>query len=84
MRPGSLTLLLAPWFEQATGVDADRDMLAEGSSLAEQAGIGNVEWLHLLAEELPRGSGPIPGDQLRAVIPLDGSVPGGSHGTQNA
>ena len=31
--PGSLTLLLAPWFEQATGVDADRDMLAEAKRL---------------------------------------------------
>jgi trans-aconitate methyltransferase len=26
--PGNFTLLLAPWFEQATGVDADREMLA--------------------------------------------------------
>ena len=31
--PGSLTLLLAPWFEQATGVDADQDMLAEAKQL---------------------------------------------------
>jgi trans-aconitate methyltransferase len=31
--PGSLTLLLAPWFEQATGIDADRDMLAEAKRL---------------------------------------------------
>ena len=56
--PGSFTLLLAPWFELATGVDADRDMLAEASRLAEQAGIGNVEWLQLRAEELPGGLGP--------------------------
>lgn len=55
--PGSLTLLLAPWFEQATGVDADRDMLAEAGRLAEQARIGNVEWLRLRAEELPAGLG---------------------------
>jgi ubiquinone/menaquinone biosynthesis C-methylase UbiE len=55
--PGSLTLLLAPWFEQVTGVDADRDMLAEASRLAEQAGTGNVGWLHLRAEELPAGLG---------------------------
>jgi SAM-dependent methyltransferase len=55
--PGSLTLLLAPWFEQATGVDADRDMLAEASRLAVQSGIGNVEWLLLRAEELPAGLG---------------------------
>ena len=56
--PGSFTLLLAPWFELATGVDDDRDMLAEASRLAEQAGIGNVEWLQLRAEELPGGLGP--------------------------
>ncbi|HEX3205894.1 MAG TPA: methyltransferase domain-containing protein, partial [Propionibacteriaceae bacterium] len=31
--PGSLTLLLAPWFEQTTGIDADRDMLAEAKRL---------------------------------------------------
>jgi SAM-dependent methyltransferase len=55
--PGSFTLLLAPWFAQATGIDADRDMLAEASRLAEQAGIGNVEWLQLRAEELPGGLG---------------------------
>jgi SAM-dependent methyltransferase len=55
--PGSLTLLLAPWFEQATGVDADRDMLAEAKRLAEQAGVRNIEWLHLRAEELPAGLG---------------------------
>ena len=55
--PGSLTLLLAPWFEQATGVDADRDMLAEARRLAAQSGIGNAEWVHLRAEELPAGLG---------------------------
>jgi trans-aconitate methyltransferase len=30
-RPGSLTLLLAPHFAAATGVDADQDMLAEAA-----------------------------------------------------
>jgi SAM-dependent methyltransferase len=55
--PGSLTLLLAPWFEKATGVDADRDMLAEARRLAAQSGVGNVEWVHLRAEELPAGLG---------------------------
>jgi ubiquinone/menaquinone biosynthesis C-methylase UbiE len=55
--PGSLTLLLAPWFEQATGVDADLDMLAEAERVAAQTGVGNVEWLHLRAEQLPAGLG---------------------------
>jgi ubiquinone/menaquinone biosynthesis C-methylase UbiE len=55
--PGSLTLLLAPWFELAAGVDADLDMLAEAERLAAQSGVGNVEWLHLRAEQLPAGLG---------------------------
>ena len=55
--PGNFTLLLAPWFEQATGLDADWDMLAEAQRRAAQAGIGNVEWLQLRAEELPAGLG---------------------------
>ena len=54
---GSFTLLLAPWFEQATGVDANRDMLAEAKRLAAQSGVRNIEWLHLRAEELPAGLG---------------------------
>jgi SAM-dependent methyltransferase len=56
--PGNFTLLLAPWFEQATGLDADRDMLAEATRRAAQAGLGNVQWLQLRAEELPAGLGP--------------------------
>jgi SAM-dependent methyltransferase len=55
--PGSLTLLLAPWFAKATGVDADLDMLAEAERLAAQSGIGNIQWLHMRAEELPAGLG---------------------------
>jgi SAM-dependent methyltransferase len=55
--PGSLTLLLAPWFEQATGVDADREMLAEAERLAVQSGVRNLEWVQLRAEELPAGLG---------------------------
>jgi SAM-dependent methyltransferase len=56
--PGSLTLLLAPWFEQATGLDADAQMLAEGARQADAAGITNVEWLQLRAEDLPPELGP--------------------------
>jgi SAM-dependent methyltransferase len=55
--PGNFTLLLAPWFAQATGVDADRDMLAEAARRAERAEIDNVQWLQLRAEELPAGLG---------------------------
>lgn len=50
--PGSLTLLLAPWFERATGLDADAQMLAEGARQAAAAGITNVDWVTLRAEDL--------------------------------
>ncbi|MDQ1739095.1 MAG: hypothetical protein QOE53_747 [Pseudonocardiales bacterium] len=51
--PGSLTLLLAPWFEQAIGLDADAEMLVEGARQADAAGISNVDWVQLRAEDLP-------------------------------
>jgi SAM-dependent methyltransferase len=56
--PGSLTLLLAPHFAAATGVDADAGMLAEAARLAAAAGITTVEWRRLRAEELPADLGP--------------------------
>jgi SAM-dependent methyltransferase len=55
--PGSLILLLAPWFEQATGLDADAEMLAEGARQAAAAGISNVDWLNLRAEDVPADLG---------------------------
>jgi SAM-dependent methyltransferase len=51
--PGSVTLLLAPLFEHATGLDADADMLAEGALQAAAAGITNIEWVASRAEDLP-------------------------------
>ncbi len=56
--PGSLTLLLAPLFASAVGVDADPGMLGEASRRAGEAGITDVEWRRLRAEELPAGLGP--------------------------
>jgi SAM-dependent methyltransferase len=56
--PGSLTLLLAPWFEHATGLDADAGMLAEGARQAAAAGIGNVDWVNRKAEDLDSDLGP--------------------------
>ncbi len=56
--PGSLTLLLAPLFEEAVGVDADPDMIEAGRAAARAAGAGNTRWVHLRAEELPGGLGP--------------------------
>ncbi|MET8356909.1 class I SAM-dependent methyltransferase [Micromonospora sp. NPDC005171] len=55
--PGSVTLLLAPLFEAAVGVDADRDMLVEAQRRADEVGASNVEWRHLRAEALPADLG---------------------------
>ncbi|MBV9845526.1 MAG: class I SAM-dependent methyltransferase [Kutzneria sp.] len=51
--PGSLTLLLAPLFGEAVGVDADPDMVVEARRRATEAGLRNVRCLHLRAEQLP-------------------------------
>lgn len=56
---GSLTLLLAPHFEQAVGVDADADMLREASRLAKEKQVANVVWRHLRGEELPADLPPV-------------------------
>jgi SAM-dependent methyltransferase len=55
--PARLTLLLAPLFGRAVGVDADGDMVAEARRQAAQRGVPNTEFLHLRAEELPAGLG---------------------------
>jgi SAM-dependent methyltransferase len=51
--PGNFTLLMAPWFAQATGVDADEDMLAEAERRAKESRIAKLQWRQLRAEELP-------------------------------
>jgi SAM-dependent methyltransferase len=51
--PGSLTVLLAPQFAEATGVDADPDMLVEAGRRAAAHGVDNITWRHLRAEALP-------------------------------
>jgi len=55
--PGSMTLLLAGLFAEAVGVDADAGMLAEAQRQAGHAGVHNVTWRQLRAEELPAGLG---------------------------
>lgn len=55
--PGSLTLLLAPLFEEAVGVDADPDMIDAARAAARAAGAGNTRWVCMRAEELPGGLG---------------------------
>lgn len=51
--PGSLTLLFAPHFELAIGLDPDADMLSEAARLAEQKQVTHVAWRQLRGEDLP-------------------------------
>jgi SAM-dependent methyltransferase len=51
--PGPLTLLLAPLFESAVGIDADAAMLDCARQAADRAGIRNVGWRQMRAEALP-------------------------------
>jgi SAM-dependent methyltransferase len=51
--PGSLTLLLAPYFAEAVGVDADGEMIEVAASRAAEQKLSNVKWQQLRAEELP-------------------------------
>lgn len=55
--PGSLTLLLADRFGAVVGVDPDPGMLREAERLARVAGVTNIEWRQLYAEELPADLG---------------------------
>jgi SAM-dependent methyltransferase len=55
--PGPLTLLLAPLFEQAVGVDADAAMLEAARVEAKRRRVANAEFVELRAEELPAGLG---------------------------
>ncbi|GAA2104019.1 class I SAM-dependent methyltransferase [Actinomadura alba] len=55
--PGSLSLLLAPMFETAVGVDADRDMIIQASRRASETNATNVRWRQLRAEDLPADLG---------------------------
>jgi SAM-dependent methyltransferase len=56
--PGSLTLLLAPLFASAVGIDADAGMIDEARTRAAGADLSNVEWRRMMAEDLPGGLGP--------------------------
>lgn len=55
--PGTVTLALAPYVEEAVGVDPDAGMLAEAARRAERAGTPGVRWHAARAEELPAGLG---------------------------
>lgn len=55
--PGSLTLMLVPWFAESVGIDADPDMIIEAARLAAAAGTAHVRFAQLLAEDLPADLG---------------------------
>jgi trans-aconitate methyltransferase len=57
--PGSLTLLLAPRFADAVGIDPDPEMRSEAARLAADQGVHNVTWRQLRAEELPADLPPV-------------------------
>lgn len=57
--PGSLTLLLAPNFAQAIGVDADQEMLDEAGRQAATHHVDNVSWRCMRAEDLPADLPPV-------------------------
>ena len=50
--PGSLTLLLAPYFAAAVGIDASSGMIASARAHAERAGLTSVDWRRMRAEEM--------------------------------
>jgi SAM-dependent methyltransferase len=55
--PGILTLLLAPYFDEAIGVDPDQAMLTTAALRASDAGIENVGWVRARGEDLPADLG---------------------------
>jgi SAM-dependent methyltransferase len=57
--PGVITLLLAPLFEEAIGVDPDPGMLAVASRRAADSNITHIRWLESRAEDLPENLAPV-------------------------
>lgn len=55
--PGSLTLPLAPWFEQTVAIDADPGMIEAGRAAAQARRVRSIEWHQMRAEELPADLG---------------------------
>jgi SAM-dependent methyltransferase len=55
--PGSIGLMLAPHYAEVVGIDADPDMIAEATRLAEVSVVHNATWRNLRAEDLPAGLG---------------------------
>lgn len=52
--PGVLAIEFANYFSQVIGLDPDAEMLAEGARRAADANIANIQWVHALAEDIPK------------------------------
>ena len=50
--PGPLTILLAPYFASAVGIDASTGMIAAARAEAERAGLSSIGWRRMRAEEI--------------------------------
>lgn len=55
--PGVLALALAPFVDEAVGLDPDPEMLAEAAHRAAAAGVTNARWVQARGEDLPGGLG---------------------------
>jgi SAM-dependent methyltransferase len=55
--PGPLTLLLAPLFGSAIGMDGSREMIATARARATLAGAANVDWIIRRAEDIGQDLG---------------------------
>jgi SAM-dependent methyltransferase len=55
--PGSVTIPLAPLYEQVVGLDADAAMVDQARAAAADAGVRDVEWVVARAEDLPQDVG---------------------------
>jgi SAM-dependent methyltransferase len=51
---GQLALQLAPFFEEAVGLDPEPDMLREAERVARKRGIANVRWIQASSHDLER------------------------------
>lgn len=54
---GNVVVPLAPLFDEAVGLDPDRDMLSEAAATAREAGVATVRWVPATAEQLPLSLG---------------------------
>lgn len=81
---GNVVVPLAPLFDEAVGLDPDRDMLSEAAAAAREAGVSTVRWVPATAEQLPLSLGRFQYSDLRAVSALDGPAAGGLDGLRHA